>query len=105
MATDRTASRNEMSDLAAIIRQLGGPTVVGRHFGITCEAICMWTQAGKVPAAQWTTFWRLCTTRGIAWTPPGCEHLRLVEAEPPASEVANRNATTSTHATGEGIAA
>lgn len=80
MATVTSAPRNEKSQLADVVRQLGGPSAIARVFRVNPEAICNWTARDEVPPSRQLDFWRLCSARGIPWHPPGYENLRLVEA-------------------------
>lgn len=65
-------------DIRAVVKALGGPSVVGRALGVTGAAVGNWLIAGEVAASQRLEFWRLCVSRGIAWHPPGFENVRLV---------------------------
>ena len=67
-------------DVRELIRSLGGPTKVAEDCGVTPQAVTNWMARGRVAAEHQVTLWRLATERGVAWTPPGAEGLKLESA-------------------------
>lgn len=68
-----------------LVRALGGPAVVGRGLGLRTVAVCMWYAPGRdrIPPEHVPALWRLAQARGVPWTPPGFEGVRLVPVDNP----------------------
>ena len=67
-------------ETAELVRQLGGPLAVGRALGVSTQAVCMWYQRGISPRFH-ARVWRLANAKGVPWTPPGFEGVRLLPVE------------------------
>lgn len=68
--------------VSELLVELGGPARLGRALGVTTAAVSNWSAAQRVPPTHALAIWRMATAAGLAWTPPGAEGLRLVEAAP-----------------------
>lgn len=62
-----------------LVKALGGPANVGRELGLRTVAVSMWYAPGRnrIPPAHVLALWRLAQAKGLNWTPPGYEGLRL----------------------------
>jgi hypothetical protein len=97
MVANPPASRNdqvaETFSVADLVRALGGPAAVGRWLGITSDAVSMWYVRRRgppaIPPQHHPALWRLAQAKGVAWTPPGFEGLRLVPVVDPHSDDAS----------------
>lgn len=69
-------------ETAELVRQLGGPLAVGRALGVSTQAVCMWYQRGISPRFH-AAVWRLANAKGVHWTPPGFEGVRLLPVDDP----------------------
>jgi len=63
-------------DTKALIRALGGPTVVSDLCGVGPSAVCNWPSRG-IPAEHHLTLWRAAVAASVEWTPPGYERASL----------------------------
>lgn len=88
MVANPSASRNEQVALecaAELVRALGGPKAVAHAIGLSTAGVSMWYRRSRlsrrsgIPPAYHARLWRLAQAKGIDWTPPGFEGLRLVE--------------------------
>ena len=59
-----------------MVRQLGGPVVIGRSLGISAQAVSNWYRDG-VPKRHHLDLWRMALAAGVPWRPPGAEGLAL----------------------------
>jgi hypothetical protein len=67
--------------VAETIQALGGATAVSRVCRVSLAAVCNWVSDGKIPPAHHAALWRMAQARGVDWTPPGFEGVRLVLVE------------------------
>ena len=64
--------------IGALIRALGGPTVVSNVLGIGVQAVSNWSMRGSIPREHHLALWRLATSQKVPWTPPDATGLILV---------------------------
>jgi hypothetical protein len=104
MVANPSAPRNEPvaepctaeteQSVRGLVRLLGGPSELARHLGVKREVVCMWyapssKRPTKIPERHHAALWRLAQAKGVAWTPPGFEGLRLVPVVDPHSDDAS----------------
>jgi hypothetical protein len=68
-------------DVRTLIHALGGPGVVADEIGTTGKSVSMWGTRGEIPSAFHLSVWKMAIARGVEWTPPGAEGLKIVPAE------------------------
>jgi hypothetical protein len=96
MVADTSASRNEQvagafaegERIADLIRALGGPARVAAALNMKPDAVIMWYAPSRrgpasIPARHHAALWRLAQARGVPWTPPGFEGVRLLPVDTP----------------------
>jgi hypothetical protein len=67
----------------ALVKALGGANAVARACGVVAAAVSNWGAVGAIPHRHHATLWRLAQAKGVAWTPPGFEGVRLVAVVDP----------------------
>lgn len=66
------------SPVDRVIGDLGGPTVTGERFGKTPQAVCNWSNRGRIPS---TLFFRVNAALKAAGKPPAPRELFGMETE------------------------
>jgi hypothetical protein len=92
MVADPSASRNEQvaktfgptpEGVRNLVRALGRLKGVAHTCGVSLQAVSNWTATGRIPTQHHATLWRLAQSRGVPWTPPGFEGVRLLPVDAP----------------------
>lgn len=67
----------------ALIKALGGPTIVADAVGLGIAAVSNWSARDFIAREHQVAVWRLAAAKNIDWTPPDFEGLKLVPLEDP----------------------
>lgn len=65
------------------MQALGGVRDCATSCRVGTTAVFNWAAANKVPPAHHAALWRLAQSRGVSWTPPGFEGVRLLPVDAP----------------------
>ena len=60
-------------EIEDIVTKLGGPAAVGRHLGITSQAVSLWVIKGRIPTERVPQLERMARELGLR---PRAEHMR-----------------------------
>jgi hypothetical protein len=69
--------------IRALIKALGGPSVVAAKCGLGMAAVSNWSARDAIAHEHRIVVWRLARAKGIDWRPPGAEELELPPTAPP----------------------
>jgi transcriptional regulator with XRE-family HTH domain len=69
------------ANVQELVRALGGTQAVAEACGVVPSAVSLWITTQKVPFRHHAMVWRLAQAKGVPWTPPGFEGVRLVRAD------------------------
>ncbi len=69
-----------------LVRALGGGKAVAQACGVTPQAVSNWVAADRIPSQHHAAIWRLAQAKGVPWTPPGFEGVRLLPVDVPHSD-------------------
>lgn len=72
--------------IRALIKALGGPTLVSAELGLGLAQVGNWSFRDVIPREHHIAVWRLATAKNVPWTPPDAEGLMLVPAPAEAAE-------------------
>lgn len=75
----------------ALIKALGGPTVVAEALGQRVATVGNWSLRNAIAPEHHIAVWRLATEKGVDWRPPDADGLVLTPSAPnSASETRSR---------------